>query len=288
MKIDDNFAKHIVINGSMYEAGTSVTSLPEDHGFCETPESSVIYEVIRFINGRPLYLEDHYDRLLQSAAMIGHTNIIDKQTLLEYSKMLLKINGLENCNIKVMSLIQKEADEMAPFVIYNSKFFYPPESAYSEGVATDCFEIVRNMPNAKVRRAEYLAAIERFKNTAGRPLFEVLLVNQEGEITEGSKSNLFFVKNKTVITAPDSVVLKGVMRKHVLELCDMLDIPVDCRAVTKDELPEMDAAFLTGTSIKVLPVGSVGTHVLSSAENAAVKKIMTALSEDIAADTAGE
>lgn len=281
MEINDNSAKYIVINGSMYEAGPSITSLSESHNFCEAEDSSVIYEVIRFINGKPVYFDDHYERLLRSAEMLGHTEIIKKQALLEYSGMLLKINGLENCNIKVLCLLQKNGKEDAPFVIYSSKAFYPPESAYSEGVSVDCFSIERNMPNAKVRREEYLAAIDRFKNTAGRPLFEVLLINQKDEFTEGSKSNLFFVKNRTVITSPDDVVLKGVMRKHVIELCDILDIPVVYRNVPKAEAAEMDAAFLTGTSIKALPVGNIGTVSLPSAENSIVKKIMVALSEDM-------
>lgn len=290
MELKDNFAKYIVVNGSMYDTGNAALPLPDGIGSGSGGEQgdSVIYEVIRFIDGKPLYLDDHYDRLVQSAAMTGQTGLISRQALIEYSQMLLKINGLENCNVKVMSFSGKDAAEPADFVLYNSKFFYPPDSAYLEGVTADCLEIERVMPNAKVRREEYLAAVDRFKNIAGKPLFEVLLLNRSGALTEGSKSNLFFVKNGTVVTAPDSAVLKGVMRKHVLLLCDALGVPVEYRAAGKEELPEMEAAFLTGTSIGVLPIGSIGAFSYPSSENAVVRKLMHALSEDMAADLAEE
>lgn len=283
MDINDNSAKYIIINGSMYDSGESATDVLKNNGFCDISGSTVIYEVIRFIDGMPLFLEDHYMRFLKSASMLGDFELIPKSELLEYSKMLIKINGCENCNIKVMSIL-RNGDKTSPFAMYNSKAFYPPQSAYEEGVTVDCFDITRNMPNAKIRNEDYLAAIERMKNTSGRPLFEVLLVNESGRLTEGSKSNLFFVSGKKIITAPDEAVLKGVMRKQVIEICRETGIEIEFRAVHKDELPDIDAAFLTGTSIKALPINNIGSVRLASSANILVCKVMKFLDDRIEAD----
>lgn len=114
MDINDNSAKYIIINGSMYDSGESATDVLKNNGFCDISGSTVIYEVIRFIDGMPLFLEDHYMRFLKSASMLGDFELIPKSELLEYSKMLIKINGCENCNIKVMSIL-RNGDKTSPF-----------------------------------------------------------------------------------------------------------------------------------------------------------------------------
>ncbi len=284
MEINDNSAKYILINGSMYDSGESVNDVLKNNGFFADENTTVIYEVIRIIDGMPLFLEDHYKRLLKSAGMVGAFNIISQAAVFEYTRMMLKINNLNNCNIKIMCLLKPGSEETS-FAMYHSKAFYPPQQAYDEGVVVDCLEIMRDRPNAKIRNENYIAAIERFKNTSGVPLFEVLLVNGDGAVTEGSKSNVFFVKDKTVITAPDDVVLKGVMRMHVLDICEEYGIGLEMRSVQQTEISEMSGAFLTGTSIKVLPIAAIGAVELNSSANHIVEKIMRALDEEIAEDT---
>ena len=284
MDISDNSAKYILINGSMFDSGESANAVLQENNFTDEGDTTVIYEVIRIIDGMPLFLADHYKRLIRSAEMVGSYKLLSQSAMFEYIKMMLRINNLENCNIKIMCLL-KEGSENTDFAMYHSKAFYPPDEVYEAGVHVDCFEIMRDRPNAKIRNENYLAAIERFKNTARRPLFEVLLVNSDGEITEGSKSNVFFIKNKTVITAPDDAVLKGVMRMHVLDICRENGIRTELRSVRRDELQDIEAAFLTGTSIKVLPVSSIGALQINSSSDIITERIMKALDAEISEDT---
>ena len=89
-------------------------------------------------------------------------------------------------------------------------------------------------------------------------LYEVLLVNNDGKITEGSRSNVFFIKDGEVYTSPSDTVLLGVTRTMIIRIIEKAGIPLHYHLVGKDELRSFDAAFLSGTSPKVLPIASIG------------------------------
>jgi branched-chain amino acid aminotransferase len=102
--------------------------------------------------------------------------------------------------------------------------------------------------------------------------FEVLLVDGEGSITEGSRSNVFFVKDNDLYCAPLNKVLKGITLLKVLDICDEKGILVHFVNILPPMLSGFDAAFLTGTSPKVLPLCSVGENKFSTV-NPVVEKI---------------
>jgi len=97
------------------------------------------------------------------------------------------------------------------------------------------------------------------------------LVDRDGMITEGSRSNVFFVKGDVFYTAPASMVLEGITRQKVIECLTKLAFPVVEQAVKGNEIDKFDAAFLTGTSPKVLPVSAVGKQMFDVRNNAILK-----------------
>ena len=92
-------------------------------------------------------------------------------------------------------------------------------------------------------------------------LYEVFLVNRDGIITEGSRSNVFFIKNGEVYTSPTDTVLPGVTRTVIIKILEDAGIPLHYSAIKQEELSGFDAAFISGTSPKVLPVASIGDIV---------------------------
>jgi len=94
-----------------------------------------------------------------------------------------------------------------------------------------------------------------------------------GYITEGSRSNIFFIKGDRLYTAPDRMVLGGIIRKKVIEICNnqniqLLEVPVNI-----DEIEEFDKAFLTSTPTRILPINSIG-DVTYQKDNMLLKHIM--------------
>jgi branched-chain amino acid aminotransferase len=88
-------------------------------------------------------------------------------------------------------------------------------------------------------------------------IYEVLLVNEDGLITEGSRSNIFFIENDQLITPPENLVLAGITRNLVIQVCQDENIPFAEKNLTYPELSGCSAAFITGTSPKVLPVNKI-------------------------------
>ena len=92
-------------------------------------------------------------------------------------------------------------------------------------------------------------------------------------ITEGSRSNVFFVKDDVFYTAPAFQILVGITRQKVVDCLNGLNYPLIEQAVKASEMNQFDAVFLTGTSPKVLPVKSIG-DLIFDARLSSVKKLI--------------
>ena len=124
-------------------------------------------------------------------------------------------------------------------------------------MATGLLFVERENPNAKVIQNKVSEKANQL--IADQKLHEVLLVDRNGKITEGSRSNVLFVKGNRFYTAPASMVLVGVTRMKVFECLDKLNFKVIQEAVSTSEIGTFDAVFLTGTSPKILPVNCIDT-----------------------------
>ena len=93
--------------------------------------------------------------------------------------------------------------------------------------------------------------------------YEALLVNENNLITEGSRSNIFFLRNNILFTAPDNMILNGITRKYILEICSENNITVKYEPVNADEISDYDAVFMTGTSPMVLPFNRIDDKFFS-------------------------
>ncbi len=236
--------------------------------FSPAASSAVVYEVIRIIDGTPLFFNDHFERMEKSFLMLGtHLNILKEDLDAKISK-LININSNKNCNVKVMV---SNNDVKQVCLVYISKSYYPVQKEIESGVKVDFFSTERSDPNIKKINLSYKEQLDNFIKENN--LFEALLVNRHDEITEGSKSNVFFARGNSIITAPDEVVLQGITRKYILDVCSDLNLSIIKKKVHIDDLLSMDGLFLSGTSIKVLPVSHVGKLTFNSAQLPVINNI---------------
>ena len=135
-------------------------------------------------------------------------------------------------------------------------------------------------PNAKVLFSTFKEEVSRELKKQGA--FEALLVNKSGYILEGSRSNMFFVKNNKVYTAKAKDVLLGVTRKHIFKACEKLNIKIIEESISKKELHKLEGAFMTGTSVNVLPIYSIDNIKLDSIKNKIIKEINNFYSTEMA------
>ena len=239
-------------------------------GMFPKDSSRTIYEVIRVQSGVPLFLERHMERLEISAGLTGNSIKAITDEVQSSIIELIKVNKNPDKNVKitVSNMENTVPDYMAYFV--QSK--YPTCEEYQNGVLGILLKEERDNPNAKIVNSGFKERVAAA--LADTKAYEALLVNNNNEITEGSRSNVFFVKNGAVSTAPKGNVLIGITRASVFELCQELKIEITENPITTAMLEEMDGVFMTGTSPKILPIRTIDDMYFSSAENPIIKALM--------------
>jgi branched-chain amino acid aminotransferase len=225
-------------------------------------EGESLYEVLKIEEGIPLFLEDHLERLHHTALLRRMALPAGQQTIAEDIYSYIREINLRQGNLKVVINKPEEIKEHVHYLIYQIGHHYPSEEMYGDGVNCLIHFAERSQPMAKVIN-------HRLRNTIYKRLietahYEALLVNRQGQITEGSRSNVFFVRNNEIYTAPDHLVLPGISRAKVLDICRNQQIPLHVEPVMFADLPLCDAAFLTGTSIRILPVSSIDDITFTS------------------------
>lgn len=213
------------------------------------PSEGILYEVIRQIDGHLLFAEDHLDRLHASCSASG-MSCPDKQLLYHNLEQLRDAVPFRNGNIKLVVFRRLGDPHIACFFIPH---FYPSEEDYQKGVHTKSYAYERPDPNIKRWNEDFRHNVRKF--IRDEYVYEAILMNQEGKLTEGSRSNLFFINdNLQVITAPQNMILPGVTRKHVLNICRNQRFNVIEKVLDLEEAGQMVSCFISGTSPKVLPV----------------------------------
>ena len=207
-----------------------------------------VYEVLRIIRGVPLFLTDHLKRLINSANLARLEIRFPEKEIEESLTHLIKANQVSEGNI----LISYKKSLIAFFIPHK----YPGRALYENGINLGILHAERPNPNAKVfqttvrQKADEMKLVNNF--------YEVLLVDQNEKITEGSSSNVFFVEQNNIVTPPASEVLPGITRSKIIFLAQKLNIKVEEKSIYLSELGSYEAVFITGTSPKILPVKLVG------------------------------
>jgi branched-chain amino acid aminotransferase len=226
-----------------------------------------VYEVIRLIEGKPLFLKEHVDRMNKSIKLINIDRTFEYSEISQMIQVLVDEYNITENNVKI-TFFENSEEYIA---VYLTKSKYPSEEKHIEGYNTVLIYEERETPNAKIINNELRSLINSILKSEGAD--ECIYISESGEILEGSRSNVFFVKGNTVLTAPDEGVLLGTTRKKILDICISERIALQKRNLRIEELTFYDAAFMTGTSIDVMPVNKIGDIILNSSGNRIVEKI---------------
>lgn len=263
----DTIGKTYVKNGQLIEI--------ENIGKEEVKNES-IYEVIRMMNGVPLFMEDHIMRLVTSASLMGYDIKEQLSSIFDSVGKLILGNEYTDNNFKII-LSENNGDiECLCFFIASH---YPDEEMYRNGVSAILYHAERENPNAKSLNLEYKSQVQRVLDET--KAFEALLVNENDFLTEGSRSNLFLIIEGCVYTSPGKGVLLGITRQKVLKICKSLMIPLIETELHIDILSDVDGVFITGTSPKILPIAMINGDPVGSTKNSVMNRIIDAYNKEI-------
>ncbi len=209
-----------------------------------------VYEVIRVEQGVPLFLQDHINRFFNSLLFAGIKSGISEKQIHKSIKALIEANGMQLGLIKFIYTNQPAAGNL--FAAWVMPFFFPSRQTYQTGIRIMSYNGNREKPTAKI--SQQTIRKQSDKLIKENNVYEILLINRQGFVTEGSRSNLFFVNQGILFTAHSNLVLKGVTRQKIIDLALESGIDVLESVFNLTEIADFEAAFITGTSPKVLPV----------------------------------
>ncbi len=231
--------------------------------FIPSENEGGIYEVLRVVDGTPLFLNDHLIRFNVSAQLAGKKIKFTEKEIKKFLTNLINSNQVYNGNI----LFSCKNNLKAFFISHK----YPLPQYYETGIKCGILQAKRENPNAKVFQTSVRQQADLLIDQ--NSLYEVLLVDQLDRITEGSRSNVFFIRKNKIITPPGNEVLLGITRSKAILIANELGFRVEESDVYLHKLGTFQSSFLTGTSPKILPINKIN-DVEFDPQNDVVKQII--------------
>ena len=238
--MNECYGKKFILNGNLQPAEMFDNSLVYD--------GDSVYEVLRMVKGNPIFFTDHMERLASSVKLQKKEVLTDVSTLRKDIISLTRSDKKREANLKIVFNYNNGATN---YLVYFIEPIYPSEDQYKRGVKGILFFAERKDPESKVINHKLRSSI--YHKLILEEAYEAILVNENNLITEGSRSNIFFLKGEKLVTAPDNSILNGITRKHILEICNENKIIVEYGFVNVVEIGDYQAVFMTGTSPIVLP-----------------------------------
>ena len=262
--IEDQRNKDIVIyiNGEFFPRNEAKISV-FDSGFLL---GDGVWEGIRLHQSVLVYIEEHLDRLYQSAEGISlHINLQKEDIINEINRTLAKNNMNDDVHIR---LVISRGDKITPYQNPNANvgpinFVIIPEykkadpNTYKNGIKIGKVKNIR--PNNEILNPQYntlsklnciLASIEA--NKLGYD--EGIMNDMHGFISTCNSTNLFFIKNTEIITSTGQYCLNGITRSKTIEICKKNNISYYEKDFTFKDISDCEEAFVTGTLVGIVPV----------------------------------
>lgn len=248
------------------EANLNIADLAVQRGYG-------IFDFFKTIDGKPVFLEDHLDRLFRSAVLM---RLELKQSLDEIRDRIIRLiesNNLKDSGIKVILTGGFSTDGFniaEPNLIISQQAFQIPRTMSEKGISILTHEYQRQFSNAKT--LDYLQAIWLQPILKEKKADDVLYYSN-GLIRECPRANIFIVTKDQKVVTPESGMLKGVTRKHVLEISGTRYV-TEARDVSLDELRNAREVFITSTTKNILPVVQVDGYVIGDGNPGEVSRIL--------------
>jgi D-alanine transaminase len=248
-------------------AGASVSI--EDRGF---QFGDGVYEVIRTYRGRPFMLHAHLARLNRSAEAIGLRQPYSLERWTGYMEEGVRLAAFTESKIYVQitrGVAPRDhayAPQLEPTVVMTIRELHPLSPAVqTAGVDAITLDDVR-WGRCDIKSLNLLPNVLARQQAKEAGAFEAILV-KNGEVTEGSVSNVIIVDNRTLMTAPEGPrILSGVTREVVLRLGRQEGLEVHEQYPSREKLFGAPEVFLTGTTVEVLPVVRIDGKPIGSGE----------------------
>jgi branched-chain amino acid aminotransferase len=273
----------IYLNGKFVDEDQARLSV-FDHGLLY---GDGVFEGIRSYNGLVFKLNEHVDRLFESAHTIMLKIPLSKAEMIEVVKESLRVNHLKDAYIRLvvtrgegdLGLDPRKCAKPTIFLIADKIQLYP-QSLYQKGLDLITVATQRNVPealNPQIKSLNYLNNILGKIEAINAGYEEAIMLSSSGYVTECTGENIFVVKGKQLLTPPPYIgVLRGVTRQSVMDLGLKLKLDVREELLTRHDLFNADECFLTGTAAEIVPVVKIDGRMIGSGKPGPMTKKLQA------------
>jgi D-alanine transaminase len=247
-------------NGQFLELSEIKVS-PFDRGFLF---ADGVYESIRTYNKKLFRYEDHLARLRRSLKEIR----IDYKELNSIENIIYELmikNDIEDEALVYLQITRGSAlrrthsfpkENISPTIFISVQNIKENFEEHTKGVKVILQEDVRWL-RCDIKSTSLLPVVLASQKATEENAADAILL-REGQITEGTHTNFFAIKNETIYTAPKSrMILEGITRKVVLELCSKFKVDYCEEFIEKDDLKSFDEFFITSTTKEITPVTEI-------------------------------
>lgn len=274
----------ILLNGELVNRKIAIDI--EDRGY---QFGDGVYEVIGVYNNIAFKLEEHLERLFESAEKINMDIELTIKQLKEKVLKLKKENLLKDGLIYVQVtrgitrrnhayLDNKIKPNLIAYVLHQNRL---PSEVYQNGVPVILTKDIRWL-RCDIKSLNLLPNVLAKQNAIEKGAFEAILYRNDNiTITEGSSTNVFVIKDKTIYTHPaNNYILNGITRQIILDICIKLNLKVQEIEFSKSFLLNADEVFISGTYIDIVPVSRVlGEDVEFTNQKSITFKLMKELNK---------
>jgi branched-chain amino acid aminotransferase len=237
-------------------------------------------------------LQDHTDRLFNSAHILQMKMPFSKQEIMEAQKAAVRENKLESAYIRPMAFYGAEAMGIAAKTLSThviaaawSWGAYMGEEALTKGIRVKTSSFSRHHVNITMCKAKangnYMNSILAHQEAANDGYDEALLLDVDGFVAEGSGENVFIIRKGKLYTPDLTSALEGITRDTIVQLAKEIGLEVIEKRITRDEVYTADEAFFTGTAAEVTPIRELDNRAIGSGTRGPITEKLQAMYFDV-------
>ncbi len=220
-------------------------------------------------------LQEHTDRLFQSAHILNMRIPFDRTTISEAQRMVVRENGLDSAYLRPLCFYGSEgmglrADNLEVHTAIAAWEWgaYLGTENLERGIRIHTSSYTRHHVNISMCKAKatghYINSILALQEAISNGYDEAMLLDNEGYVAEGSGENIFIVRKGVIYTPDLTSALEGITRDTLFTLAAELGVEIKEKRITRDEVYVADEAFFTGTAAEVTPIREVDNRMIGS------------------------
>ncbi|MEY4335662.1 MAG: hypothetical protein RLZZ45_581 [Bacteroidota bacterium] len=224
-----------------------------------------LFDFFRVKGNKPLFMEDHIERLFHSAKRMRLDNALNIHEIRSSVEQLIHLNRLDHSGMKIIVTGGDSPDGYSistpRLSIVQNPLLPPPEELPAVGIHLATWNYQRQLPDVKT--TDYLMAIWLQPWMKERKADDILYHDQ-GMIRECPRSNIFMITHEGHLTTPAAGMLAGITRKNIMRVSGKTGIPLTERNITLEEIKKSAGVFICSTTKRLMPVDQLDGHTIGS------------------------